>query len=121
MMWWLSAGGWALRQLDSAVKRRDDAKTETARIAADADVARIRARMEAQTQGLWSWLPKLIQALFAVPFLVYIWKLIIWDKVLGWGVTDPIGDYELRVSAIVIGFYFLTSGASTVVDRIKRK
>lgn len=120
-MWWLSAGGWALKQLNSAIQRRDDAKTEATRIAAEADVARIRARMEAQTQGLWSWLPKLIQAMFALPFLIYLWKLIIWDKVLGWGVTDPIGTYELQVSAIVIGFYFLTSSINGAVDRYSRR
>ena len=39
----------------------------------------------------------IIRPLFAYPLIIYFWKIVIWDKVLGWGTTDPldgmIGDW----------------------------
>jgi hypothetical protein len=32
----------------------------------------------------------MIRPLLAFPLIIYVWKVIVWDKVLGWGSTDPI-------------------------------
>jgi hypothetical protein len=31
------------------------------------------------------------------------------DKLLGWGVTDPLSPHLTMVSLVVLGFYFLTT------------
>ena len=50
----------------------------------------------------------LVQALWAFPFLVYDYKLIIWDKVLGWGATDPLSADLSNLQWVIVGFFFLT-------------
>ena len=32
----------------------------------------------------------MIRPLLALPVIIYLWKVIVWDKVLAWGTTDPI-------------------------------
>ena len=55
--------------------------------------AEIIARVEANKlliveQG--HWYTACIRPLLALPIVIYYWKIIVWDKVLGWGSTDPI-------------------------------
>ena len=52
---------------------------------------------------------------FAVPFFLYIWKLVLWDKPLGWGVTDGLSSDLWAILYIVLGGYFV----DTVVRRFK--
>lgn len=123
MLGWIGSllGGGLLRQLDDLLKRQQDATTEREKARLQAQVDVVQARLAAQTQGDATWLPKIVQALFAVPFVIYLWKLIVWDKVLGWGVTDGLGAYETTLSGIVVGFYFLTTGAQSVARTIWRR
>ncbi|HEU5068692.1 MAG TPA: hypothetical protein VFT61_10990 [Sphingomicrobium sp.] len=55
--------------------------------------AAIEARKQASAiiiaeQG--RWYTAIIRPLLALPPVLYFWKLIVWDKVLGLGATDPI-------------------------------
>lgn len=45
---------------------------------------------------------------------VYIGKLLIWDKVLGLGSTDPLGGWIETTANLVVGFYFAKRGAESV-------
>jgi hypothetical protein len=49
-------------------------------------------------------------------FLIYYGKLLIWDKVLGLGVTDGLSPSLENLGMIVISFIFLQAG----VDRLRR-
>lgn len=51
----------------------------------------------------------LVRMGFALPFVLYNAKLVLWDKVLGWGATDPLSDHLVTVELACIGFYFLHS------------
>jgi hypothetical protein len=51
--------------------------------------------------------------------LVYYAKLLIWDKVLGIGVTDPLAGWALLTSNLIIGFYFSKRTAENVTTIIK--
>jgi hypothetical protein len=51
----------------------------------------------------------LVRMGFAMPFVVYNAKLVLWDKVLGFGATDPLGPELVNVQLATIGFYFLHS------------
>lgn len=50
---------------------------------------------------------KWMRPLFALPFIVYNFKLVVWDAVLGWGVTDPLSEAMWWIEMTIIGFYFL--------------
>jgi hypothetical protein len=63
-------------------------------LAAKAIAAEIEARQSANAiiiaeQGRWH--TAMIRPLLALPVIVYLWKVIVWDKVLGLGTTDAIG------------------------------
>jgi hypothetical protein len=47
-------------------------------------------------------------------------KLLIWDKVLGLGVTDPLGGFAAVTSNLVVSFYFAKRGFENVARIIRR-
>ena len=57
-----------------------------------------------QEQG-W-WVTALPRPMFAFIFLIYVGKCVLWDKVLGWGSTDPLSPDLTSIEMIVIGGYF---------------
>lgn len=116
---WISGGGLLglAAEMRQAHQNKLAAENDGQRVAADHDIARIAAQIEAQTRGAGTWLPKVTRALWSAPFILYVWKLIVWDKMLGWGVTDGLGDYELWVGKVIIVFYFVTGG----FDKMRQK
>jgi hypothetical protein len=99
-MWsWLGTliGGPVITGLINAYKARLDASNTKDRIAADLAGKEIEAEIAARKaasaiiiaeQG--RWYTAIIRPLLALPIVIYFWKVIVWDKVLGLGVTDPI-------------------------------
>src|SRR5258707_1984717 len=67
--------------------------------------AEIEARKSADAlimaeQGRWS--TAIIRPLLALPVVIFMWKVIVWDKVLGLGSTDALlGDVATWSGAIV--------------------
>ena len=49
----------------------------------------------------------IIRAALAFPVIVFLWKVIIWDKVLALGSTDDLSENLWYVSMIVLGFYYV--------------
>ncbi|MEH2496319.1 phage terminase large subunit [Bradyrhizobium sp. AZCC 1678] len=47
-------------------------------------------------------------------------KLLIWDKVLGLGTTDPLAGFAAITSNLVVSFYFAKRGFENVARIIKR-
>jgi hypothetical protein len=74
-------------------------------LAAKAIAAEIEARKSANAviiaeQG--RWYTAMIRPLLALPIIIYLWKVILWDKVLGLGTTDAIGgDVGIWAGTIV--------------------
>ena len=96
---WLASliGGPIVNGLIEGYKAKLDAASTHDRIAADLaaeDIkAEIAARQQASTiiiaeQG--RWFTAIIRPLLALPMIIYFWKVIVWDKVLDLGVTDPL-------------------------------
>lgn len=75
-----------------------------------------RAEIEAQTQyrlatvGRWYEPEKLMGYAVAV----YIAKLLVYDKVLGLGSTDPLGGWIETTANLIVAFYFGKRGAENV-------
>jgi hypothetical protein len=51
------------------------------------------------------WYTAVIRPLLAMPIVIYFWKVIVWDKVLGWGVTDPITGMIADWAGVIITAY----------------
>ena len=51
---------------------------------------------------------------------LYFGKLLIWDKVMGLGVTDPLGGFAATTANLVVSFYFVKRGFENVARIIKR-
>jgi len=92
-----------------AYKARLDALNSQDRMAADLAAMAIEAEIEARRsadalilaeQG--RWYTAIVRPLIALPVVIYLWKVIVWDKVLGLGTTDAIaGDVATWAGAIV--------------------
>ena len=51
------------------------------------------------------WYTAIIRPLLALPIVIYFWKVIVWDKVLGWGVADPITGMIADWAGLIITAY----------------
>ena len=67
------------------------------------------------------WYTAMVRPLLALPVIIYLWKVIVWDKVLGWGTTDVIvGDVGIWAGTIVttyVGGRSLEKIAKTIWSR----
>ena len=100
--------------IKEAYRSRLDAKNDSERIAADERIARLEARkstiMAAQSDPMERW----VRIGWALPFVAYNAKLLIWDKMLGWGVTDPLSPELSYIQMTVLSGYFLLATAKVI-------
>jgi hypothetical protein len=114
-MWtWLASliGGPVVTGLINGYKAKLDASNTKDRIAADLAAHEIQADIEARKaasaiiiaeQG--RWYTSIIRPLLAFPLIIYLWKVIVWDKVLGLGATDPITGMVADWMGLIITAY----------------
>lgn len=82
--------------------------------------AEVAARHEATNlliaeQG--SWMTRCIRPLFALPFIIYSFKIVVWDKVLGLGITEHGIDAQFwGVFQTIIISYF----GATAIERVSK-
>ncbi|MBI1204017.1 MAG: hypothetical protein GC182_16060 [Rhodopseudomonas sp.] len=67
------------------------------------------------------WYTALPRPLFAFAFIIYVWKVVVWDKVLGLGVTDPLSGDVARWAMIVLTAYFGGRSLEKVARIVARK
>jgi hypothetical protein len=112
----------------AAYKAKLEAENSQDRAAADLAAKAIAAEIDARKsadaliiaeQG--RWYTAIIRPLLALPVIIYLWKVIVWDKVLGLGATDPIlGDVGIWAGYIVttyVGGRSLEKIAKTIWSR----
>jgi hypothetical protein len=111
-----------------AYKARLDAQNLQGQAAADLAAKAIAAEIEARKsadaliiveQG--RWYTAVIRPLLALPVIIFMWKVIVWDKVFGLGTTDALtGDVATWSGAIVttyVGGRSLEKIAKTIWSR----
>ena len=67
------------------------------------------------------WYTALPRPLFAGAFVIYAWKVVVWDKVLGWGTTDPLTGDVAQWAMIVLTAYFGGRSLEKVARILARK
>ncbi len=84
-----------------------------------AQVAESNAILQYRTAEIGHWYePDKLMGYFVA---LYFGKLLVWDKVLGLGVTDPLAGFSATTSNLVVGFYFARRGFENIARIIKRK
>lgn len=100
-------GGGLVQSLADAYKAKQQAATDQEKIAADERINRINAMRDVQRAEAGSPINSWVRAGFAMPFVIYNAKLVLWDKVLGLGSTDPLSAELFQIELACISFYFL--------------
>jgi hypothetical protein len=67
------------------------------------------------------WYTALPRPLFALAFIIYVWKVVVWDKVLGWGTTDALNGDVAQWAMIVLTAYFGGRSLEKVARILSRK
>ncbi|MBX6329373.1 MAG: hypothetical protein IRY89_12445 [Pseudolabrys sp.] len=95
-----------------AYKAKLDAANARDRIAADLAAKEIEAGIEARRQAnalliaeQGRWYTAIIRPLLAAPVIIYLWKVIVWDKVLGLGTTDPLTGTVAEWAGLIVMAY----------------
>jgi hypothetical protein len=84
------------------------------KLAVDLAVKEIEAEIAARAQASaiivakqGRWWTSMIRPLAALPVVIYIWKVIVYDKVLGLGTTDTITGDVGTWAGVIITTYFV--------------
>lgn len=126
---WLGGllGGPFARAAVEGYKAHLDAGNTSERIAAD--LASRELAVEQRERELASqvviaeqgrWYTALPRPLFAGAFVIYIWKVVVWDKVLGLGVTDGLSPELSQWAMLILTAYFGGRTLEKVARIIKR-
>ena len=118
-------GGPVVSGLISAYQAHLKAATADATIAADlagkeiaAQTSETNAIMQYRIAEIGHWYePDKLMGYFVA---MYFGKLLVWDKVMGLGTTDPLAGFASVTSNLVVSFYFAKRGFENVARIIKR-
>jgi hypothetical protein len=79
----------------------------------------LAAQLLAAEQG--RWYTALPRPLFASAFIIYVWKVVVWDEVLGLGSTPPLSGDVAQWAMIVLTAYFGGRSLEKVARILARK
>lgn len=115
-MWWKTLlnflGGGVIQDLSDdikdAYKARLEAQTSEQKLEADMVIRQLELRQALLLTEQKRWLTAWIRPALAFPVVVLVNKLLIWDTVLGLGVTPDPGQLVNWIVVTIIGAYMLT-------------
>lgn len=105
-------GNGSISEISNDIRRGYEAKlkakTDIEVLQANMVIAKLEAQqsilLAEQSRLLTAW----IRPMMALPVVIYVWKLIVWDTILQWGITPNPGEFVNWIVLTVIGAYFLT-------------
>ncbi len=98
------------------------AMTDQEKIAAEERVATLQARRDVLVAEGGSRLNAFIRGMIMLPYIVYLWKLIVWDKIIMGGTTrtDDLSDNLWWIMITGVGFYFIQETAVRTAKALRR-
>jgi len=118
-------GGPIIKGLIDAYNAKLKAGNVDVKIAADlaateiaAQVSETNAILQYRTAEIGHWYEP--DKLMGYLVVIYFAKLLIFDKVLGLGTTDPLAGFAATTSNLVVSFYFAKRGFENIARIIKR-
>ncbi len=106
--------------LKEAYQSKLNASNDAQRIAADERIALLEARKTTILAAQSSPVERYVRIGFALPFVLYVNKLIIWDKLLEYGATDALSADLTQLMYLVFGGYFLDSSVRQITKVFRR-
>jgi uncharacterized protein (TIGR02217 family) len=123
----LLGGPFAKAALD-AYRARLSAENASEKIAADLaarELAVEQRERELASQSVLAeqgrWYTSLPRPLFAFAFVIYVWKVVVWDKVFVFGSTDPLSGDVAHWATIVLTAYFGGRSIEKIARILTRK
>jgi hypothetical protein len=105
--------------LKDAYLAKQKAQTDEQKLEADLRIRQLEAQesvlIAEQASGVTRW----IRPAIAFPFVAYLWKVVLWDKVFGLGATDPLSAELGEIMMVMVGAYFLTRPFEKFIKRWK--
>lgn len=118
-------GGPVVKALIDAYSAKLNAENVDTKIAADlaaseivAQTAETKVVMQYRIAEIGHWYEP--DKLMGYCVALYFAKLLVWDKVLGFGSTDPLAGFAAITANLVVSFYFAKRGFENVARIIKR-
>ena len=87
-------------------------------IALDQREAEVNAEVVKAEQG--NWMTRWVRPVWAMPFVLFTWKVVVWDKMLGWGKTDPLDPNMWSVFMLMVGAYYGGRSAEKVATTVAK-
>jgi len=118
-------GGPVIKGLIDAYQAKLKAGNAESKIAADLAAGEIAAQT-AETNAIMQYRiaeighPFEPDKLMGFCVAIYFAKLLIWDKVLGLGTTDPLGGFAATTANVIVGCYFAKRGFENIARIIRR-
>jgi len=118
-------GGPVIKGLIDGYKAKLAAGNTSEKIASDTaasemavQTAEIRALNEYKIAALGHWYEP--DKIMGYAVAVYFAKLLVYDKVLGLGSTDPLAGFAEMTANLIVAFYFAKRGFENIARIIKR-
>jgi len=84
----------------------------------EADKVRLMAQRDVTIAAMGHWAYWIGWSLFVYSLGIYFAKVLVWDKVLGWGTTDPITGFVLEWSGLIVVSLFGMQVANSIISRV---
>lgn len=93
-------------------------EVQLAAIKAEVDRRNVQRDIIVAEQG--RWYTAAVRPAFALIFILYFAKVVVWDKVLALGVTDDLSPELWGVAKVILGAYFIGRSAEKIARTAKR-
>ena len=95
------------KQLNKAYFNKLTAENATERVEADVEISYLEAKRDMILAEQGSWMTRWIRPALALPVVIFWFKLLVWDTVLGLGVTPDPGELVMWYAMLIPSAYFL--------------
>jgi len=100
---------------------QQNADTEAKRLETEVHLQILESQKAVLLAEQDNFLTRSVRPLWAAPFWIYTWKVLVWDKVLGLGVTDPLDEKMWALGMLIAGNYFFFRGGDKLIKTWRNK
>jgi hypothetical protein len=68
-----------------------------------------------------NWMTRWVRPMWSLPFVAWTWKVVIWDKMLGWGSTPELTGITANLCLLVAGAYFIGRSGEKIANTLSKK
>jgi hypothetical protein len=104
----LLGGGLAAigKTLVDLYSKKQDTLTNADRLLADVTAKEIDANAKLLVAEQGNWMTRWVRPAWAAPFVLFTWKIVVYDKMMGLGSTDALDPNMWNLMMVIGGAYF---------------